>query len=79
MQNSVKGDKWWWKVTWDGEHTKQYTDDVLQNCTLETYIINQHYPKKFNDILKNQLKMRQISLIQHPDSSASFSFVNPIP
>ena len=20
-------------VTWDGEHTIQYTDDVLQNCT----------------------------------------------
>ena len=24
----------------DGEHTIQYTDDVLQNYTLETYIIN---------------------------------------
>ena len=23
----------------DGEHTIQYTDDVVQNCTLETYII----------------------------------------
>ena len=22
-----------------GEHTMQYTDDVLLNCTLETYII----------------------------------------
>ena len=26
-------------VTWDGEHTIQYTDNVLQNYTLETYII----------------------------------------
>ena len=25
--------------TWDGEHTKQYTDDVLQKRTLETYVI----------------------------------------
>ena len=26
-------------LTWCGEHTVHYTDDVLQNCTLETYII----------------------------------------
>ena len=26
-------------LTWDGEHTIQYTHDVLQNCTPETYII----------------------------------------
>ena len=25
-------------LTWGGEHTIQYTDDVLQNCTPETYI-----------------------------------------
>ena len=25
--------------TWGGEHTIQYTDDVWQNCTPETYII----------------------------------------
>ena len=23
----------------DGEHTMQYTNDVLENCTLETYMI----------------------------------------
>ena len=23
-------------LTWSGEHTIQYTDDVLQNCTPET-------------------------------------------
>ena len=26
-------------LTWGGEHTIQYTDDVLYNCTPETYII----------------------------------------
>ena len=26
-------------LTWGGEHTIQYTDDVLFNCTPETYII----------------------------------------
>ena len=26
-------------LTWGGEHTIQYIDDVLQNCTTETYII----------------------------------------
>ena len=24
-------------MTWGGEHTIQYTDDVVQNCTPETY------------------------------------------
>ena len=26
-------------LTWRGEHTLQYTDDVLQNYTAETYIL----------------------------------------
>ena len=26
-------------LTWGGEHTIQYIDDVLQNCTPETYTI----------------------------------------
>ena len=26
-------------LTWGGEHTIQYTDDVLQNCTHGTYIL----------------------------------------
>ena len=30
----VEGD-----LTWGGEHTIQYTDDVLQNCTPETYML----------------------------------------
>ena len=27
-------------LTWGGEHTIQCTDDVLENCTPETYIIS---------------------------------------
>ena len=42
-------------LTWGGEHTKQYTDDVLQNCTPETYIIlltNEIYePTQSNSII----------------------------
>ena len=26
-------------LTWGGEHTMQYTDNVLQNCMPETYVI----------------------------------------
>ena len=26
-------------LTWGGEHTIQYTGDVLQSCTPKTYII----------------------------------------
>ena len=26
--------------TMDGEHRIQHTDDILENCTLETYIIS---------------------------------------
>ena len=26
-------------LTWGDEHTTQYTDDVLQNCAPETYVI----------------------------------------
>ena len=34
-----------------GGHTMQYTDNVLQNCTLDTYFIHQCHPNTFN--LKN--------------------------
>ena len=30
----VEGD-----LTWGGEHTIQYIDDPLQNCTPETYVV----------------------------------------
>ena len=36
---SCKGD-----YTMGGEHTIQDTGDVLQNCKLETYLINQGNP-----------------------------------
>ena len=37
------------ELAWAGEYTIQCTDDVLQNCTLETYnFINQCHPNKFN-------------------------------
>ena len=36
-------------LTWGGEHTIQYTDDELQNCTPETSII---LTNKFNKIIK---------------------------
>ena len=41
--------------TWGGEHTIKYTNDVLQNCTPETYIINtnQCHHNKFNKKEKN--------------------------
>lgn len=26
-------------ITWDGKQTIQWTDDVLYNCTPETYVI----------------------------------------
>ena len=27
-------------LTWGGEHTPQYTDDVSQNCTPELRLVN---------------------------------------
>ena len=35
-------------VTVGHEHTMQYTDGVLQSCTLETYNFNEIHPSKFN-------------------------------
>ena len=37
-------------LTWGGEHTTQYTNDVLQSCTPKTYIIllTNVIPKKLN-------------------------------
>ena len=40
--------------SWDGEHTIQYTDDVLQNCTPETYIILLANATLINSIKINQ-------------------------
>ena len=40
--------------TLGGEHTLQHTDNILQNCMLETQynVINQCHPDKFN-LIKN--------------------------
>ena len=37
-------------LTWGSKHTIQYTDDVLQNCTPDTYVIllTNVTPSKFN-------------------------------
>ena len=37
-------------LTWGGEHTVQYTDDVLQNYTRETYKILITYVMPVNSI-----------------------------
>ena len=41
-------------LTWSGEHTREYTDDALQNCTLEIYVTLLTKPNKFNIFLKNK-------------------------
>ena len=46
----------------DGEHTVQYTNDVLQNCTPKTYII----------LLTNVTPINSIQILKNlidPDSS----------
>ena len=37
-------------LSWGGEHTIKYTDNILQNCIPETYIIllTNATPNKFN-------------------------------
>ena len=45
-------------LTQGGDHTIQYTDDVLQNCTLETYVIllTSVTPNEFNKKKKEKLQ-----------------------
>ena len=51
-------------LTLDGEHTTQYTDDVLQNCALETYnFINQVHPNNFSKSLKTRNKINKMALV----------------
>ena len=42
-------------LSWGGEYTIQYTDNVLQNCTSETYIILSTNVTPINPI-KNKIK-----------------------
>ena len=44
-------------LTQCGEHTIQYTDDVLQNCTPETYII------LLTNVTLNQVNENKIKLM----------------
>ena len=47
----AKGD-----LTLGGEHAVQHTDDALQNCTSETYIILlTNHSNKFNNFFKKTL------------------------
>ena len=48
-------------LTWGGEHTIQYTDNVLQNCTPETYtiLLTSITPKKFNKKEKSMIKKQR--------------------
>ena len=41
-------------LAWGGEHTIQCTDDVLQNCTPETYIILLSNVTPINSIKKKK-------------------------
>ena len=54
-------------VTWSGEHTIQYTDDVLQNCVPETCIILLTSVTLVNSIkIKNKIyaKMKTVKFFQ---------------
>ena len=46
--------------TWGDKHTVQYTDDVLQNYTPETYIILLINVTTINSMKINQLKKSQL-------------------
>ena len=43
-------------VTWGSEHTIQYTNDILQNCTAETYVILLTNVTPINSILKIKIR-----------------------
>ena len=55
---SINGDKG--DLTLGGERTIQHTDDVLQNCTSETYIILLINVTPINSI-KSFLKMQELT------------------
>ena len=51
-------------LTWGGEHTIQNTDDVLQNCTPETYIIWLSSITPINSIKKRE-KTPNIHILEY--------------
>ena len=48
-------------LTWSGEHTIQYTDYVLQNCTPETDILltNVTQIRSIKKIIKEMYKLKK--------------------
>lgn len=41
------------------EHTMQYTGDILENCTLETYnVTNKCHSNKLNKFLKGPVSLK---------------------
>ena len=48
-------------LTLGGEHTIQYTDDVLQNCTFETYIISLTNVTTINSI---KIFLKEVSIVE---------------
>ena len=50
--NVMEGD-----LTWGGEHTVHYTDDVVQNCTPETYVILSAKVTPINSIMNNYMEL----------------------
>ena len=54
-------------LTWGDEHTIQYTDDVLQNCTPETYIT-----LLTNVITINSIKIKKKRLLRYRNNSDYF-------
>ena len=62
-------------LTWGGEHTVQYTDDVLQNCTPETYIILLNNVTTINSIKKVK-KSKKIKEDSEAGIFSSFFLLN---
>ena len=50
-------------LTWAGEHTTYYVDDILSNCTPETYII-----LLTNVTPMNSIKIKNIHYILEEDT-----------
>ena len=57
-------------LTWGGEHTIQYIDDVLQNCIPETCIILLTNITQINSIKKQLLLMKMNYMLQSKDMLA---------
>ena len=52
-------------LTWGGEYAREHTDDVVQNCTPETYIILLTKVNPINSIKIGSYKQSQVCKVQH--------------